>query len=57
MIKSTVQFITVDLVGAFGIIFLLIYISATKNILDIIYLFFIIVFYFRIKFYQWKKYH
>ncbi len=57
MIKDTVQFLTVDLVGVFGIIFLLIYISATKNILDIIYLFFIIVFYFRIKFYQWKKYH
>jgi len=57
MIKSTVQFITVDLVSLVGMVFLLIYISATQNILDVIYLFFMIIFYFRIKFYQWKKYH
>ena len=57
MIKSTVQFITGDLVSLVGMVFLLIYISATQNILDVIYLFFMIIFYFRIKFYQWKKYH
>ena len=57
MSKNIVQFFTVDLVFFLGIFFLLIYISVTKNILDVYYLLFILITFFRVKYCEWKKYH
>lgn len=57
MSKNIVQFFTVDLVFFLEIFFLLIYISVTKNILDVCYLFFLITYRFVAKYCEWKKYH
>lgn len=57
MSKNISQFFTVDLVMLFGVLFLLVYVGLTKNILDLCYLFFMILCYIRIKYSQWKKYH
>lgn len=57
MSKYIMQFFTVDLVFFLGICFLLIYISVIGNILDVVYLIFLIVYYFGVKYYEWKKYH
>lgn len=57
MSKNITQFFTVDLVFYLGIFFLLIYISVTKNILDVFYLIFLIIYYFSVKYCEWKKYH
>lgn len=57
MSKNISQFFTVDLVTLTGVVFLLVYVGLTKNILDVCYLFFMIICYVRIKYSQWKKYH
>jgi len=57
MSKSVMQFFTVNLVFFIGTFFMIIYISVTKNILDICYLFFILIYSFSMKYCQWKKYH
>ena len=57
MSKNISQFFTVDLVTLIGVVFLLVYVGLTKNILDVCYLFFMIICYVRIKYSQWKKYH
>lgn len=57
MIKNKVQSFTIDFCCFVGIIFMLVYLAVTKNLMDAFYLFIIICYYFRIKFYQWKKYH
>ena len=57
MSKNVEQFFTVDLVCLLSMFFMFIYISVTKNMLDFVYLLFIILCYFRIKYYRWKKYH
>ena len=57
MSKNIVQFFTVDLVFFLGIFFLLIYISVTKNILDVCYFFFLIIYCFVSKYCEFKKYH
>ena len=57
MLKNTVQFFTGNSVFLLGMFFLLLYIGVTKNILDVVYLSFLILCYSRVKYYQWKKYH
>ena len=57
MSKNIVQFFTVDLVFYLGVFFLLIYIGVTKNVLDVCYLIFLVIYYFRCKYCEWKKYH
>lgn len=57
MIKSLMQFCTMDIVYIVGVVFMAIYMATTKNILDVCYLFAFSICYFRVKFYQWKKYH
>lgn len=57
MSKNSVQFFTVDLVFFLGIFFLLIYICVAKNILDVFYLIFLVIYYLCVKYCEWKKYH
>ncbi len=57
MLKNKMQFFTVELISFLVIFFFLIYISVTKNILDLCYFFFVVIYYFRIKCSEWKKYH
>lgn len=57
MSKNIVQFFTVNLVFFLGIFFLLIYIFVAKNILDVFYLIFLVIYYFSVKYYGWQKYH
>ena len=49
--------LTVNGSCAVVVFFLLIYISFTKNILDVYYLLFILITFFRVKYCEWKKYH
>lgn len=57
MSKSIMQFFTVNLVSFIGTFFMIIYISVTKNILDVCYLLFILIYSFRMRYCEWKKYH
>lgn len=57
MSKNSVQFFTVNSIFILGIFFLFIYISVTKNFLDVCYLLFLIIYYFLSKYCEWKKYH
>ena len=57
MIKNMVQSFTVDFLYLFGIVFMFLYLRVTENPMDVFYLIVITVIYFKVKFYQWKKYH
>ena len=57
MIKDIMRGLTVNGSCAVVVFFLLIYISFTKNILDVYYLLFILITFFRVKYCEWKKYH
>ena len=57
MIKNMVQSFTVDFLYLFGIVFMFLYLRVTENPMDVFYLIVITVIYFKMKFYQWKKYH
>ena len=57
MIKNKMQFFTVDFYCLAGVLFMVVYLGVTRNFMDAFYLFVIICYYFRIKFYEWKKYH
>ncbi len=57
MIKNMAQSFTVDFLYLFGIVFMFLYLRVTENPMDVFYLIVITVIYFKMKFYQWKKYH
>lgn len=57
MIKNMAQSFTVDFLYLFGIVFMFLYLRVTENPMDVFYLIVITVIYFKVKFYQWKKYH
>lgn len=57
MIKNFMQLLTVDRIYLFSIIFMIVYIITTKNLLDVVYLLVIISIYLKLKIDQWIKYH
>ena len=57
MIKNMSQSFAVDFLYLFGIVFMFLYLRVTENPMDVFYLIVITVIYFKMKFYQWKKYH
>lgn len=57
MFKNKIHFFAVQFISFLVILFFLVYINVTKNILDLCYFFFVVISYFRIKCSEWKKYH
>ena len=57
MIKNMSQSFAVDFLYLFAIVFMFLYLRVTENPMDVFYLIVITVIYFKVKFYQWKKYH
>lgn len=57
MFKNIEKYFTIDVLYLFFIVFMIMYLNMTKNLLDVLYLGMFSSYYFKIKYSRWKKYH
>lgn len=57
MFNNMEKCFTIDLLYLFFVIFMILYLNVTKNLLDVLYLGMFSSYYFKIKYSRWKKYH